>query len=139
MRCVLKILLVSCFLVILIGCSKVKEAVGPDLHISEETLIGRWRAVAMDESDEHVATPGVIPLVIHWEFKKDHTFESKGMFGDAPATWKVVDTGRNNLTFDLTVKNFPARGQVAFETKDRCTVTMGQGGPEEVFLLTRIP
>jgi hypothetical protein len=139
MRSVPKVLFVGCFVVILIGCSKVKQVVGPDLHISEDTLIGRWRDVTKDESDERAATPGMMPLKIYWEFKKDHTFESKGMFGDAPATWKVLDTGHNNLTFDLIVKNFPARGRADFETRDKCTVTMGQGGPEEVFALTRIP
>jgi hypothetical protein len=139
MTCMKNLHMVGCLVVVLAGCSRGKPEVGPDLEISADTLIGRWRLASKDEADQKGGPPGKNPFEIYWEFKKDHKFESRGMLGNGPATWKVVEVGRNSLTLELTVKNFPARGKATFESKDKCTVIMGEGGPEEVFLLTRVP
>jgi hypothetical protein len=134
-----RILYAGWFVLVLAGCSKVKQADGPDLQISADTLIGRWRSVPKKDFDKHGGPPENDPFENYWVFKKDHSFESMEMFGNTPANWTVTEIGRNSLAFDLTVKNFPGRVKATFESKDKCLVHLEGGGPDDELVLIRIP
>src|SRR5262245_20516016 len=119
------------------GCSKGVSGGNTSLHVTADTLVGRWNVMPKGVADENPGAREVTAVArekhkMTWDFKADHTCDMSVQAGlptssspSLSSTTTFKWTARQNASGALTVdfgptagnSNAPSQAKVVFETK----------------------